>query len=121
MSLSRMMRNVPFPRHFIARDRALSHVKADDVLERDERMAPSRSGRAQEAVKRHRKPQQRRHLARVARLRQSAGDRKAQIGDERKRVRRIDRKRGQHRENRLQEMVFQPGQVGSPSTSLRTM
>ena len=39
-------------------------------------------------------------------------DREAEIGDERKRMRRIDRERRQHREDVLQEIIFQPAAVG---------
>ncbi len=39
-------------------------------------------------------------------------DREAEIGNERKRMRRIDRERRQHREDVVQEIVFEPGAFG---------
>ena len=49
-------------------------------------------------------------------------DGEAEIGNERERMRRIDRERRQHREDVLQEIIFEPGAVGllqavGPSTS----
>ena len=57
----------------------------------------------------------------VARARQLQRDREAEIGNERKRMRRVDRERRQHRKDVLQEIISEPGALLSssawPSTS----
>ena len=52
------------------------------------------------------------HRPAVAGAREMEGDRKAEIGNERKRMRRIDRERRQNREDVLQEVVLEPGAIG---------
>ena len=56
-------------------------------------------GQPDEALQRHRQAQQRRHLLAVLAMPQLQRDREAEIGDERERMRRIDRQRRQHRED----------------------
>jgi hypothetical protein len=85
--------------------------QADHILERDEADCAVKIGKPEEPVKRHRQTDQRRHGL-VGRLRgQLQTDREAQIGDERERVCRVDRQRGQHREDRLQKLVLEPGHI----------
>src|SRR6185503_2471940 len=52
------------------------------------------------------------HRPAIARAPELKRDREAEIGNEWKRMRRIDRQRRQHRENVLQEIIFEPGAVG---------
>ncbi len=110
MSLSRMRRNVPEPLHLVAREQ-LADEQADRLLERDEADQRLAVRQPDEALQRHRQAQQRRHLVLVLEVLQLQRDRKAEIGNERERVRRVDRQRRQHRKHRIQEMLFQPGQL----------
>ena len=84
-----------------------------DVLQRDEALAAALGiGQADEAVDRAGHADQRVHAAPVARARKLQRDGEAEIGNERERMRRIDRQRGQHREDVLQEMIVEPGLLG---------
>ena len=56
--------------------------------------------------------QQRGHVLAVGPARHLQRHRQAKIGDERERVRRVDGERGEHREDRIEEIVLQPVAVG---------
>ena len=85
-----------------------------DLLERDQphRAALGRRRQADEALDPLRHADQRVHRLAVAAARELERDREAEIGNERERMRRIDRERRQHREDVLQEIVFEPAAVG---------
>src|SRR5438552_665757 len=83
------------------------------MLERDEALAATfRIGQADETVHSARYANQRIHPAPVAGARKLQRDGETEIGDERERMRRIDRQRRQYREDVVEEMVFQPGLFG---------
>ena len=63
---------------------------------------------ADEPLQRHRQAQQRAHLLAVLAMAKLQGHREAEVGDERERMRRVDRQRGEHRENLFLEVLFQP-------------
>ena len=88
--------------------------QAGRLLERDQahRAALRRRRQADEALDLLRHADQRVHRLAVALARQLQRDREAEIGDERERVRRIDRERREHREDVAQEIVLEPGAVG---------
>ena len=65
-----------------------------------------------EALDRAWHAQERRHAMAVGLARHLQGDGQAEIGDEGERVRRVDGERGQHREDRIEEIVLQPFAVG---------
>ena len=75
------------------------------------RTSALRSGSLMKRLQRRRQAQQRRHALAVLEVAQLQRDREAEIGNERERMRRVDRQRRQHRENLLQEMVLQPGEL----------
>jgi hypothetical protein len=81
------------------------------VLQRDEADRRLALRQADEAAQRDRQAQQRGHLLLVAAVAQRQRHREPEIGNEGKRMCRIDRQRRQHREDRLQEMRLQPGPV----------
>src|SRR5690606_9652 len=85
----------------------------DRVLEQDEahRMRFV-LGKADEAVDRRRHAHERIQRTPVAVARQLERERKAEIGDERKRMRRIDRERRQYGEDVLEEMPVEPVAFG---------
>ena len=88
----------------------LADEQADRLFERDEADTRAlRSGRRMKRFERRRQAQQRRHLLAVLAVAQLQRHREAEIGDERERMRRVDRQRRQHRKDLLLEMVFQPG------------
>ena len=86
--------------------------QADHVLQRDEADAGlARIRQAEEAVEGHRQAQEPGHRLPPGRAEELQADREAEVGDERERVRRIDRQRRQHREDRLQELALEPDAV----------
>ena len=89
----------------------LADEQADRLLDRDEAHIRLAVGQPDEAPQRRRQAQQRRHALAVLEVAQLQGDREAEIGNERKRMRRIDRQRGQNREYLLEEMIFEPGNL----------
>jgi hypothetical protein len=86
-------------------------MEADDVLQRDEAHRGLAVRQTDEAAQRDRQAQQRRHLLAVTPVAQGKRDRKAEIGNERERMRRIDRQRRHHGEHRFEEVAFEPGLV----------
>ena len=82
----------------------------DHGFERDEALAllSKLVGKADEPLDLGRQPDQGFAVFLVAWPKQFEGDRKAEIGDERERVRWINRKRCQNRKNMCQKMLAQP-------------
>ena len=86
----------------------LADEQADRLLDRDEADQALRSGSRMKRFSADRQAQQRHHLLLVLAVCELQRDREAEIGNERERVRRVDRQRRQHREHLLEEMIFQP-------------
>ena len=82
----------------------------DDLFERDELLRAAASGFRQfhEALDLVGKAHQRVHDAAVLEVLQLQCQREAEIGNERKRMRRVDRERGQHGKDLKQEIILQP-------------
>ena len=82
----------------------------DDLFERDELLRAAASGFRQfhEALDLVGKAHQRVHHPAVLEMLQFQREREAEIGDERKRMRRVDRERGQHGKDLQQEIILQP-------------
>ena len=100
------------PLHGVAGEQPADE-QAGRLLQRDEALAAAlRVRQADEAVERARHADQRVHAAPVARARELQRDGEAEIGNERERMRRIDRERRQHRKDVLQEMILEPGLLG---------
>ena len=108
-SESRMTRNAPWPFDRVAGEQPRDE-QAGRLLERDHpRDAVVGALRqADEALDLLRHADQRVHRLAVARARELKRDGEAEIGNERERMRRIDRERRQHREDVLEEIVFEP-------------
>src|SRR5262249_50829566 len=98
------------PLDHIAREKA-GNEKADHLFERDHAGGGRSLGtrEADEAVDLVRHADERIHRLAVARARELERDGEAEIRNERERMRRIDRERGQQRENLPEEMIFEPG------------
>ena len=87
--------------------------QAARLFERHDPRRPAFGDReADEALDFLRHADQRVHRLAVFGAMELEGDRKAEVRDERERMRRIDRERRQHREDVLEEVVFEPGAVG---------
>ena len=113
-----MTRKRALPVHGVTREQAADEQRRR-LFERDQR-APSRRPLRQhdEALDLVRHADERIHRLAVADARQLQRDREAEIGNERERMRRIDRERRQHRKDVMQEMIFEPdllllGDVGA--------
>ncbi len=89
----------------------LADEKAGGRLDRDQPHFAAFAGLRQphEALDAVRHADQRVHRLAVLGARKLQGDREAEIGNERERMRRIDRERGQQRKNVGEEIVFEPG------------
>ena len=64
---------------------------------------------------------ERAHAAIVAQMRELQGDGEAEIGNEGKRMRGIDRERRQNRENMKQEIIFEPFALDADNSATSTM
>ena len=85
----------------------------DQLLEHDEADRLARSGRqAHEALDLRRHRHQRPHVVLVCLAHQPERQHQAHVRDERKGMGRVDRERGQHREDPLHEPGLEPGAVG---------
>ena len=89
----------------------LADEKAGDALDRDQPRRTAFAGlrQAHEALDAVGHADQRVHRLAVLGARQLQGDREAEIGNERKRMRRIDGERRQQREDVAEEIVLEPG------------
>ncbi len=94
--------------HFITGEKP-SDEQAHCILDGDEAVVIGLIRRQlNKAFQRNRDAQERRHRMIIGAPRKLQSDGEAQIGDERERMRRIDGKRRQDRENRFEEVVFKP-------------
>ena len=100
----------PYPLHGIAGEQ-LADEQAGHAFDRDQAHFAAVSGlrQAHEPLKAVRQANERIHRLAVLGARQLQGDREAEIGNERERVRRVDGERGQQREDMGEEIVFKPG------------
>src|SRR5262249_15454091 len=88
----------------------LPDEQAGRILERDQPLpAAVRIGQADETVDLHWHADQSVHAAAVADARELQRDAEAEIGNERERMRRVDRERRQHREDVIEEVILEPG------------
>jgi hypothetical protein len=89
----------------------LADEKAGGTLERDQPHLPALAGRRQpnETLDAVRHADEGVHRLAVLGARQLQGDGEAEIGNERERMRRVDRERGQQRENVAEKIIFEPG------------
>ena len=110
ISQSRMTRNAPCPLTRIAGEEP-SDEQAGRLLERDDPRSRGAVGSRQsdEALDLVGNADERIHGLAIAGTGERERDREAEIGDERKRMRRVDGERRKQREDLAQEVVFQPG------------
>ena len=99
----------PLAQDFVARKQEPDERDDQPVQHHEARRAPERTvGQSDEAVDASGNAHQRAHRLAVARIEEFERQRESQIGDERKRMRRIDRERRQNREHLREEIVLQP-------------
>ena len=112
-SESRMTRNAPDALHRVAGEQ-LADEQAGRAFDRDQPHLAALAGLRQphEAFDAVRHADQRIHRPAVLGAGKLQGDREAEIGNERERMRRIDGERRQQRKDVREEIIFEPGLLG---------
>jgi hypothetical protein len=98
------------PLHRVTREQ-LRDEQPDDMLERDQPRAAVGGRQADDPLDLLRDADERVHRLAVARAGKLQGNGEPEIGNERERMRRVDRKRRQHREDVREEIILKPGAI----------